>query len=194
MTFLKSTLSRRGFTSLAGAALFAAMMPAASMAQDVTIRSSSRTPPRSTGRSFWPAPVRRARISASTCRNSAPSRKPTSTARSAFSKTPSPAARPPSSSRRPNSRHSASRSTKPPSPFPVIGIDSAADSKAFTSFLTTDNNQGGRIAADGLAAAIRKRPARKRAKSPSSRACRASARSISAAPASWSRSRPNIRA
>src|SRR5580693_3510976 len=36
----------------------------------------------------------------------------------------------------------------------IIGIDSAADSKAFTSFLQTDNVQGGRIAADGLAAAI----------------------------------------
>lgn len=36
----------------------------------------------------------------------------------------------------------------------VIGIDSAADSKAFTSFLTTDNVQGGRVAADALAAAI----------------------------------------
>ncbi|MBV8142436.1 MAG: ABC transporter substrate-binding protein [Verrucomicrobia bacterium] len=36
----------------------------------------------------------------------------------------------------------------------VIGIDSAADSKAFTSFLQTDNVQGGRVAADGLAAAI----------------------------------------
>jgi ribose transport system substrate-binding protein len=36
----------------------------------------------------------------------------------------------------------------------VIGIDSAADSKAFTSFLTTDNVQGGRVAADGLAEAI----------------------------------------
>ncbi|MCO4319480.1 ABC transporter substrate-binding protein [Phyllobacterium sp. 21LDTY02-6] len=36
----------------------------------------------------------------------------------------------------------------------IIGIDSAADSKAFTSFLTTDNIQGGRVAADGLAAAI----------------------------------------
>src|SRR5260370_29649577 len=36
----------------------------------------------------------------------------------------------------------------------VIGIDSAADSKAFTSFLTTDNVAGGRIAADGLAAAL----------------------------------------
>ena len=37
---------------------------------------------------------------------------------------------------------------------PIIGIDSAADSKAFSSFLTTDNVQGGRVAADGLAAAI----------------------------------------
>jgi len=38
---------------------------------------------------------------------------------------------------------------------PIIGIDSAADSKAFTSFLTTDNEQGGRIAADGLADAVK---------------------------------------
>ena len=30
----------------------------------------------------------------------------------------------------------------------IIGIDSAADSKAFTSFLTTDNVQGGRVAAE----------------------------------------------
>jgi ribose transport system substrate-binding protein len=37
----------------------------------------------------------------------------------------------------------------------IIGIDSAADSKAFTSFLTTDNVQGGRIAADGLGEAIK---------------------------------------
>ena len=36
----------------------------------------------------------------------------------------------------------------------IIGIDSGADAKAFTSFLTTDNVQGGRVAADGLAAAI----------------------------------------
>jgi ribose transport system substrate-binding protein len=38
----------------------------------------------------------------------------------------------------------------------IVGIDSAADSKAFTSFLTTDNVKGGRIAGDGLAAAIAK--------------------------------------
>jgi len=36
----------------------------------------------------------------------------------------------------------------------IVGIDSAADSKAFTSFLTTDNVQGGRQAADALAASI----------------------------------------
>lgn len=38
---------------------------------------------------------------------------------------------------------------------PIIGIDSSAESEAFSSFLTTDNVQGGRIAADGLAAAIK---------------------------------------
>jgi ribose transport system substrate-binding protein len=38
---------------------------------------------------------------------------------------------------------------------PIIGIDSGADSTAFTSFLTTDNTQGGRVAADGLAEAIK---------------------------------------
>src|ERR1700675_4900657 len=37
----------------------------------------------------------------------------------------------------------------------IIGIDSAADSNAFTSFLTTDNVQGGRLGADGLADAIK---------------------------------------
>jgi ribose transport system substrate-binding protein len=36
----------------------------------------------------------------------------------------------------------------------IIGIDSAADSKAFTSFLTTDNVQGGRAAAEALAQGI----------------------------------------
>ena len=39
----------------------------------------------------------------------------------------------------------------------IIGIDSAADSKSFTAFLQTDNVQGGRVAADGLAAAISKK-------------------------------------
>jgi ribose transport system substrate-binding protein len=38
----------------------------------------------------------------------------------------------------------------------IIGIDSAADSKALTSFLATDNRQAGRIAADILAERIQK--------------------------------------
>src|ERR1700732_3134806 len=37
----------------------------------------------------------------------------------------------------------------------IIGIDSAADSKSFTAFLQTDNVQGGRVAAEGLAEAIK---------------------------------------
>jgi ribose transport system substrate-binding protein len=36
----------------------------------------------------------------------------------------------------------------------IIGIDSAADTDSFTSFLQTDNEKGGRIAADAVAAAI----------------------------------------
>jgi ribose transport system substrate-binding protein len=38
----------------------------------------------------------------------------------------------------------------------IIGIDSAADSTALTSFLTTDNEQAGRVAADILAEAIKR--------------------------------------
>jgi len=37
----------------------------------------------------------------------------------------------------------------------IIGIDSSAKSNSFTSFLTTDNEVGGKIAADGLAEAIK---------------------------------------
>ncbi len=38
----------------------------------------------------------------------------------------------------------------------IIGIDSAADSKALTSFLATDNERAGRLAADILAEAIKR--------------------------------------
>jgi ribose transport system substrate-binding protein len=37
----------------------------------------------------------------------------------------------------------------------IIGIDSAADTKSFTSFLSTNNVTGGAVAADALAAAIK---------------------------------------
>jgi ribose transport system substrate-binding protein len=39
----------------------------------------------------------------------------------------------------------------------IVGIDSAADSKSFASFLATDNAAGGRLAADALAAAIQEK-------------------------------------
>ena len=75
----------------------------------------------------------------------------------------------------------------------IIGIDSAADSKAFTSFLTTDNVQGGRIAADGLAAAITRqvRQGRGRRRADHPPAGRRLARR-SAPRASRSSSRPSI--
>jgi len=38
---------------------------------------------------------------------------------------------------------------------PIVGIDSSAETQAFSSFLTTDNVEGGRIAARGLAEAIK---------------------------------------
>src|SRR6202011_211340 len=45
----------------------------------------------------------------------------------------------------------------------IIGIDSAAASNALPSSLPTDNVQGGRVAADGLAAAIKAKSAKAKA-------------------------------
>jgi len=42
----------------------------------------------------------------------------------------------------------------------VVGIDSSADTRAFASFLATDNVEAGRIAADGLAEGVRARTGR----------------------------------
>jgi ribose transport system substrate-binding protein len=42
---------------------------------------------------------------------------------------------------------------------PIIGIDSAADSKAFTSFLTTDNVKGGEAGANALIACLKEKNA-----------------------------------
>src|ERR1700740_1572154 len=42
-----------------------------------------------------------------------------------------------------------------PKKVKVIGIDSAAESNSFTSFLQTDNVQAGRVGADSLAEAIK---------------------------------------
>jgi len=77
---------------------------------------------------------------------------------------------------------------------PIIGIDSAADSKAFTSFLTTDNEQGGRIAPMAWLMRSRRNTARPKAMSRSSPICPASARWRRATRASRRSWRPNIRA
>ena len=123
----------------------------------------------------------------------AQSESPTSTARFRSSRTPSPKSRRRSSSRRPNSRRSASRSTRRRRRCRSSASIPPPNSKAFTSFLTTDNVQGGRIAADGLAdgdqGEIRQGRGRRRA---DHLAARASVRSTSAPRASRRRSRPNI--
>ena len=147
----------RSLLAATGLALALAFTHAPALAQSSPpSRSSSRTRPPSSGRLFSPAPAKPAKISTSTCRNSARSPSPTSMARSRSSKMPSPASPPPSSSRRRSSRRSASRSTRPPRRSSSLASTRGADSKAFTSFLTTDNVQAGRVAADGLAAAIEK--------------------------------------
>ncbi len=60
-----------------------------------------------------------------------------------------------SSSPRPSSRRSASRSTRPQRKCRSSASTPRPISKAFTSFLTTDNEVGGRKAADGMADAIK---------------------------------------
>ncbi|MEA3533913.1 ABC transporter substrate-binding protein [Rhizobium sp. CC-YZS058] len=155
MTFLKSTLSRRGFTSLAGAALFAAMMPAASMAQDVTIPIIVKD----TTSFYWQIVLAGARAAGKDLGVNVPELGAQSEAdingqisilENAVAGSPAAVVISPTEFKalgKPIDEAAKS--------VPVIGIDSAADSKAFTSFLTTDNTQGGRIAADGLAAAIK---------------------------------------
>ena len=88
------------------------------------------------------------------CRSLARSPRPTSTARFPFLKTPSPEIRLPIVISPTQFQALGKPIDEAAKKVKIIGIDSAADSKAFTSFLTTDNVAGGRIAADGLAAAI----------------------------------------
>ena len=48
----------------------------------------------------------------------------------------------------------------------IIGIDSAADSNSFTSFLQTDNEKGGRVAADAWLPPSKQNTVRQRARWP----------------------------
>jgi ribose transport system substrate-binding protein len=153
MKFVTSILNRRAFMALAAASMLAGVMHSAPVRRRTRHSDHRQGHHLSTGRSFWPAPARPARTLASTCRNSAPRLKrcerQVSILENAVAGNPAAIVIAPTEFKalgKPIDEAAAK--------VKVIGIDSGADSKAFTSFLTTDNVQGGRVAADGLAAAI----------------------------------------
>ena len=155
MSIAKSRLTRRSFTGLAGAALLATMMPAASYAQDVTIPIIVKD----TTSFYWQIVLAGARAAGKDLGVNVPELGAQSEAdingqisilENAVAGSPAAVVISPTEFKalgKPVDEAAKS--------VPIIGIDSAADSTAFTSFLTTDNVQGGRIAADGLAAAIK---------------------------------------
>lgn len=155
MSIAKQLLSRRTFTALAGAAVFATMTPAASFAQDVTIPIIVKD----TTSFYWQIVLAGARAAGKDLGVSVPELGAQSEAdingqisilENAVAGKPAAVVISPTEFKalgKPVDEAAKS--------VPVIGIDSGADSKAFSSFLTTDNVQGGRIAADGLAAAIK---------------------------------------
>ncbi|HTO30741.1 MAG TPA: ABC transporter substrate-binding protein [Pararhizobium sp.] len=155
MTLMKHILSRRAFTSLAGAAVFATMMPMTSFAQDVTIPIIVKD----TTSFYWQIVLAGARAAGKDLGVNVPELGAQSESdingqisilENAVAGAPAAVVISPTEFKalgKPIDEAAKS--------VPVIGIDSGADSKAFTSFLTTDNVQGGRIAADGLAAAIK---------------------------------------
>jgi len=155
MSIVRSLLTRRAFTALAGAAVLAAMTPAASMAQDVTIPIIVKD----TTSFYWQIVLAGARQAGKDLGINVPELGAQSESdingqitilENAVAGGPAAVVISPTEFKalgKPVDEAAKS--------VPIIGIDSAADSKAFTSFLTTDNVQGGRIAADGLAAAIK---------------------------------------
>jgi ribose transport system substrate-binding protein len=155
MSIAKSLLSRRAFTALAGAAFLATMAPVASVAQDVTIPIIVKD----TTSFYWQIVLAGARAAGKDLGVNVPELGAQSEAdingqisilENAVAGNPAAVVISPTEFKALGKPiDEAAKSVK------VIGIDSGADSKAFTSFLTTDNVQGGRIAADGLAAAIK---------------------------------------
>ncbi|MBD9374467.1 ABC transporter substrate-binding protein [Rhizobium sp. ARZ01] len=155
MRIAKSLLSRRAFTALAGAAVFATMSPAASFAQDVTIPIIVKD----TTSFYWQIVLAGARAAGKDLGVNVPELGAQSEAdingqisilENAVAGKPAAVVIAPT-----EFKALGKPIDEAAKAVPIIGIDSAADSKAFTSFLTTDNVQGGRIAADGLAAAIK---------------------------------------
>ncbi len=155
MTLMKNIMSRRAFTSLAGAAVFATMMPMASFAQDVTIPIIVKD----TTSFYWQIVLAGARAAGKDLGVNVPELGAQSESdingqitilENAVAGAPVAVVISPTEFKALGKPIDEAAKT-----VPIIGIDSGADSKAFTSFLTTDNTQGGRIAADGLAAAIK---------------------------------------
>lgn len=155
MTLMKNILSRRAFTSLAGAAVFATMIPMASFAQDVTIPIIVKD----TTSFYWQIVLAGARAAGKDLGVNVPELGAQSESdingqitilENAVAGAPAAVVISPTEFKALGKPIDEAAKT-----VPIIGIDSGADSKAFTSFLTTDNTQGGRIAADGLAAAIK---------------------------------------
>ena len=151
MRITRSLLSRRAFTALAGAAMLAAASPVASMAQDVTIPIIVKD----TTSFYWQIVLAGARAAGKDLGVNVPELGAQSESdingqitilENAVAGAPAAVVISPTEFKalgKPVDEAAKS--------VPIIGIDSGADSKAFTSFLTTDNVQGGRIAADGLA-------------------------------------------
>jgi ribose transport system substrate-binding protein len=154
MTILKS-MTRRALMGIAGAAMMTSMMPAASFAQDVTIPIIVKD----TTSFYWQIVLAGARQAGKDLGVSVPELGAQSESdingqisilENAVAGKPAAVVISPTEFKalgKPIDEAAKS--------VPIIGIDSGADSKAFTSFLTTDNVQGGRIAADGLVAAIK---------------------------------------
>ena len=155
MKIAKSLLSRRTFTGLAGAAIIAVAMPMQSFAADVTIPIIVKD----TTSFYWQIVLAGARQAGKDLGVNVPELGAQSESdingqisilENAVAGKPAAVVISPTEFKalgKPVDEAAKS--------VPVVGIDSAADSKSFISFLTTDNVQGGRIAADGLAAAIK---------------------------------------
>jgi ribose transport system substrate-binding protein len=155
MNIAKSLLTRRALGYLAGAAIFAAALPGTSFAADVTIPIIVKD----TTSFYWQIVLAGARAAGKDLGVNVPELGAQSEAdingqisilENAVANKPAAVVIAPTERKalgKPIDEAAKS--------VPVIGIDSAADSTAFKSFLTTDNKQGGRIAADGLAAAIK---------------------------------------
>jgi len=152
---MKSHLTRRGFTALTGIVMVATAMPAESFAADITIPIIVKD----TTSFYWQIVLAGARQAGKDLNVNVPELGAQSEAdingqisilENAVAGKPAAVVIAPTEFKalgKPIDEAAKS--------VPIIGIDSAAHSKAFSSFLTTDNVKGGRIAADGLAAAIK---------------------------------------